>query len=403
MNLQQSLHRSLINTKNIPTFLLGVWVLYLILSPFYIFPKGRPQPADIILVLAILPVMIGLVMQKSYRNIGLLYLFGGAFVLLTILVNWMNHFHYPHIRFVLSSMMYPYNFMVFIFVVWMFTRNPEQASKFTFYGIVASIIIQLQTVFFFDFGFRGYRGTAGFENPNQLAYWALLSATMLVFLRYGRKLRAIEWIMIGILAFLQSLALSKAGIIAFGIFILFLLITPKITKKAYMVLAALAMIAGGYLMLKPHVIINFYNSIESVQNVADRLGTIGKEADDNPEARGYYRLVENPMYTLLGAGEASFDRFAMRGYDREIHSGIATMFFAYGIVGASLFGIFLLLIIFKQPWYYILLFTPILLFGLPHQNFRFTHFWVFIGISYGLFLNYYQARIALAIDKKRQK
>lgn len=378
-------------------FILCIWMAYLVLSPFYIFPKGRPQPADFILVMAMLPVIAAQLMN-FHAKIKPTYVIGGLFVLLTMGVNIINYFFFPDIRFLLTMLIYPYNFMVFLFVLWMFQTHTHTAIRYTFYALAASIAVQLLVTQFFDFGFRGYRGTAGFDNPNQLAYWALLTAAMIVFLRRGASLRLADWGLLAILTYLQALALSKAGIIAFSIFLFLLFFTPKVSLKAHLVVAALIICAVFYALLDQEMLSRVYAHLEPFQNVVERLEGIGTEPDDSPQARGYFRIVEYPLYTLFGSGEGAFYRFNTEGYNRELHSGIATIIFSYGIFGALLFAIFLLLIIYRQPWYYVLLFVPIILFGLPHQNFRFTHFWVFLGINYGIFLAHYKSRLKQQLD-----
>ncbi len=365
---------------------MGIWVAYLVLSPFYVFPKGRPQPADFILICAILPVLATLLLQNKRCDLRTIYGIGGLFVCVTIAVNFVNYFFYPDIRFLLTMLIYPYNFMVFIFVAWLFQRNLEQAKFYTLIGLFATVIIQLLAIKFLDTGYRGYRGTAGFENPNQLAYWTLLTAAMIVFLRRGEKLKPVDWFLLLLLLFLQSLALSKAGIIAHSIFMVFLLITPKISKGAYVGIFLMMSFVFFYALVNPQKVSFIVDRIEPLQNVIERIEGIGTEQDDSPEARGYYRIIQYPLYTLVGSGEGAFHRFNTEGYNRELHSGIATIIFSYGAIGTLLFSAFLGLVIYRQPWYYILLFSPIILFGLPHQNFRFAHFWVFLGINYGIFL-----------------
>lgn len=377
--------------NKIPVLILIAWFLYLVLSPFYVFPKGRPQPADFILALAILPVLITQLL-KFRTKIPLLYVFGGLFVLLTVAVNFINYLFYPDIRFLLTAMIYPYNLMVFAFVVWLFNQDITTAKKWTFWGLVVTIFIQL-AVLQFDTGFRGYRGTGGFENPNQFAYWVLLTAAIIVFLRRSEPLHGKDWILIGLLSYMQALALSKAGIIAFGVFLFFLFITPKMPKRGYLVVFFVILSGFLYSLYNYDLIHNFFENIEPLKNVTARLESIGTEADDSPEARGYFRIIEYPLYSLFGSGEGAFYRFNAEGYNRELHSGLATIIFSYGVFGAILFSTFLFLIIHRQPWYYVLLFVPIIMFGLPHQNFRFAHFWVFLGINYGLFWAYYKEKI----------
>lgn len=379
-------YKQISNERKISYYILGIWVAYLVLSPFYVFPKGRPQPADFILIMGIIPVLASVFINFKTSNIKTIYIIGGLFVLLTMGVNFINYIFFPDIRFLLTMMIYPYNFLVFLFVIWLFQRDLKTVRLYTLYGIIATVVIQLIFIQFADSGYRGARGTAGFENPNQLAYWTLLTTAMIIFLRRGEKLKLIDWVLLTLLLLLQSLALSKAGIIAHSILMLALIISPKISKIGYIFIFIAIMSGIFYASFNPHRVTHIIDKIEPLQNVIARIEGIGTEADDSPEARGYYRIIEYPIYSIFGSGEGAFYRFNAEEYNRELHSGIATIIFSYGLIGTTLFGTFLLLVIYRQPWYYILLFAPIILFGLPHQNFRFAHFWVFLGMNYGIFL-----------------
>lgn len=379
-------YQNYMTEQKIPLFILTIWVLYLVLSPFYVFPKGRPQPADFILMMGIIPILSTMFLSFKIRKIKTVYVIGALFVLTTIGINFINYMFFPDIRFLLTMMIYPYNFCVFLFVVWLFQKDYKTAKNYSFYALIVTILIQLAVIQFFDFGYRGYRGTGGFENPNQLAYWTLLTGTMLIFLKRDEKLKLIDWLLLCILGFFQALALSKAGLIAYGLLIGFLFLTPKISRKAYIIFFSVIVMTIFYLVMNPTALNQISDSVKPVEHVVERIQGIGSEPDDSVEARGYYRIIEYPLYTLLGAGEGAFARFDKEGYVREIHSGIATILFSYGLIGFTLFTCFLMLVAYRQPWYYILLCLPIILFGLPHQNFRFAHFWVFLGINYGLFL-----------------
>lgn len=367
-----------------PAILLFIWAAYLIISPFYIFPKGYPQPADFLLILGILP-FLAMQMLTAKTTIRPVFLLGGFFALLTIAINLINHLVFDDVRFILTMLIYPYNFMIFVFITVLTKRNAEQFKKTTLAAIVISVIIQIAVIIFLESGFRGYRGTGGFENPNQFAYWSLLTAAMIIFLRRGEKLKPLDFILLIALGYFQTLALSKAGIITYTTLILLLLITPKIPKRAYWVLLAALAASCIFTIINHDKASIFFSKFNTIQNAVDRIESIGEEPDDSAQARGYLRLIEHPQYTLLGAGEGAFERFPDdAGYVRELHSGIATIIFSYGIFGALIFFSFLALIMNKQRWYYIMLFMPIILFGLPHQNFRFAHFWVLLGINYGL-------------------
>jgi hypothetical protein len=296
-----------------------------------------------------------------------------------VAVNAVNYIFLPDMKFILSGLYYPYNFLIFLFVLFLFRRNAEWMTRLTVAGIFAGLAVQLMTLGFFSHGAHG-RASGDFRNPNQLAYWALLSAAMLVFLKRGAKFGIIEFVAIAVAAYMQTLALSKAGIIAFGIFGLVLVFTPQVPRFAKITIAFLILFAGSYFFFAGQGAQDYGGATERVVN---RLGTIGLEPDDSLAGRGYDRMVEYPFYMIIGAGEGGFERFRNWGGPGELHSGLATILFSYGVLGFLLFVSFLFVIFRGQAWYYTAVLFTVLLFSLTSQTIRFTHTWVFLGIAYG--------------------
>lgn len=369
--------------KPINAYFIWIWAGYLVLSTVYIFEKGLPQPADILLMLGVLP---GLAWQfiNHRGHFSSLYLCGAAFAALTLLIN-LTHFAFlPDGRFLKSAFYYPYNFMVFCFVVFLFTQNPHQMIHTTYRALAISIIIQLIWAWLFD---DISRATGGFAKPNQLAYWALLSAGILFFIRRHEKLNLIDILLLSALLFIQSLSLSKAGIISSFILLSFIFVSPQTRPLYKFALTALlvagiclaALTQGGFDLL--------IDKIEALHRISDRLATIGLERDDSLIGRGYDRLWTHPHFMIFGAGEGGFERFTNINGTRELHSGLATILFSYGVTGFALFSAFVIGVFRRQPLICWAVLGCILLFSLPHQAFRFTHFWVFLGIAYGSFTN----------------
>ena len=94
--------------------------------------------------------------------------------------------------------------------------------------------------------------------------------------------------------------------------------------------------------------------------------------------RGYDRLVNHAEYLLLGAGEGSYNRFQSELPGSELHSSYGTLLFCYGLVGALLFSLALLLVCGLQVRWMLYL-SPVMLFGLFHHGLRFTLFWVLLA------------------------
>ena len=51
-------------------------------------------------------------------------------------------------------------------------------------------------------------------------------------------------------------------------------------------------------------------------------------------------------------------------------------------MGFTLFFCFLYFVFKGLPWRYTMLLVPIMMYGLTHQNIRFTYFWVFVAAAY---------------------
>ena len=160
--------------QTISWLILAAWATYIVISPFYIFPKGRPQPADFLLISTMVPFLITLFLHVKAK-LNSVYLLGGLFVVMTITINFINNIFFPDLRLMLTMLYYPYNFMIFIFISILCRKDPETFKRVTYFAIIASITIQFSTFGWLDTAYRGARATAGFENPNQFAYWSLSS------------------------------------------------------------------------------------------------------------------------------------------------------------------------------------------------------------------------------------
>ena len=363
--------------ERLSLFYIIIWLLYLLLSPVYMFPKGYPQPADMILIFGILPAL-GLMFLRYKGQVQNIYFYGLIFALFTFVINWVNYAFYPHYRFPLASIYYIYNFLVFAYVVYLFKKDPDTIRKASYWAIVLATICQfIWAVMFPDQGY--HRVTAGFINPNQLAYWALLTSIMLVMMKGRERLNILDLVLFCMLGYMQIVSLSKAGIICFLMLLCVVVFTPNVSRlaRALVFLGTFILLVFG--LFEMHTISDVFNKLELLETAYDRLAEIGEERDDSAEGRGYLRITNYPEYVFFGAGEGAFSRF---GEPRELHSGIATLLFSYGIVGTLIFSAFIFIVFRSLPWYFWAFIIIVMLYGVTHQNIRFTHFWVFLGMAY---------------------
>lgn len=362
------------NKKSI--FFLLILALYSFLSPFYVFTSGMPQPADMVLLVGVLGMFIAVAANSKLR-LQTVYVAGATFAGYTILINLIHCYFYYDFRFLLSAFYYVFNFLSFGFVTYVFLRNPKNAHVIMRCALYLAIAVQFWLLFS-----HGYvrRAESTFNNPNQLAYWGLLAGIMLCILNYRRRFHFLDLVALTSIGYIQAHALSKAGLITYGLLLFVTIFTPRIGHLGRAFLFVLAVLSCIFAAFDTKAVNDYSAQITSVQRVAARLENIGQERDDSVTARGYDRIVNYPEYAVLGAGEGAFFRFHPRGRNQEMHSGLGTLIFSYGIFGFFFFSLFLFHVFQGRPWYCFAYLIILMLYGLTHQNIRFTEFWIFLGL-----------------------
>ena len=216
-----------------------------------------------------------------------------------------------------------------------------------------------------DLGQSGYRTAIYFNNPNQLGYWALLSASIvLVCVRKTQAQFLFQVLVFIVFLYLVSLSLSKAAILSF-----LMLVAIHCSRNLWHIL--IATIVGAVLIILVSDWLLFLD-------IVDRLQTVGQDSDDSAVGRGYNRLWLYPQYIILGAGEGGFQRFS--NVSIELHSTFGTVLFSYGVIGAILFGLILWrLYRLADLWVFAYL-IPVLVYGATHQGLRFSFIWVLFSV-----------------------
>ena len=382
MDLPSLRHRA--SANGAIALLLACWALHLILSPLYVFPSGNPQPADVLMAALILLVLSGMIGRLPLY--GALYTVLGLLVLVIALVNltWFSVYYRP--IFVKSTSYYMYNALIVVFVVCAMRRAPEAMLKATTAGLFVAVMAQVVIVMLSGGGFRG---TGGFNNPNQLGYWGILGLCCWLVARGRRPLGLLDLCFYAGTANVVLASLSKAAIIALGAITLIALLAHGVRGRWFA--GALGLVLVGTQLyfalppawqersadvLAPHVM---------VEKVGKRFDSLGRHNDDSLIGRGYDRIWRHPEYLLFGAGEGQPGRFT--GPDagfNELHSSWGTLFFSYGLPGVGLFIVLLVLIFRHALVRHLLYFIPIAFYGLAHQGLRFSTFWVFLGLVYGV-------------------
>lgn len=360
-----------------------VAMAYVLASPFYIFPSGMPQPADMFIALSIVIYAAHTLLKNAKISLPKTYAIAGAFATYTFIINFIHFVFIKDMTFFLSSLYYIYNVLIFVLFSSIIKKYQDQAVNWIYIATAFAIILQV-ALLIIDPSYRGPRATGTFMNPNQLAYWSWYCAAILVALKINRGIKLHDVALLFCIGYIQTMSLSKAGIICFLLILLTVPFSSALPRKYKVFLILSATFVTIFAIFSLPAMLEKIQQYERIDVAVNRLNNIGKEGDDSAHGRGYTRVIENPHYMIMGSGEGGYFRFGDISKNLELHSGVGTLIFCYGIIGTGLFFLLLFNVQKRNYSYIIILFSLVLLYGVVHQNIRFTHFWVFLGICEGM-------------------
>jgi hypothetical protein len=355
-----------------------VWSLFVLTIPFYIFTSGLPQPGDI-LILPLVPLAIakwnGQLASRLARPLRILALF----TLWVVVVDWgwalaLGNFGvFGSDTFLLFPVYYVYNSLVFLVICVLVQRRGPRVMWLTLHVVFLSVVVQVLASFFLHRA-QTFRGAGFFNNPNQLGFFALVSASIIALgkrnIGFGTLKASIGMTLCLYLALVSA---SRAAVIGIGLlFVVTLIANPKRILVAALAVIALVSVGGPV--------------AEAIDGAQQRLGTDRYPQYTFFEERGYDRILKNEEYWVFGAGEGATQRFAetTRIGNAEIHSSIGTLFFCYGVIGLGLFLAFLYRVIRGASLRTMIILAPTLSYTLAHQGLRSTSVWILFGMFVGI-------------------
>ena len=358
--------------------ILVLYSLYFVLKPFYFWSSGLPQVSDIIFVLLI---FIYLVKKKLRVNIPLevrdFLQTGLLFVSYVFLANsiWMIALNGSY-EFMIKSSFYIYNFLVSFLVVNLYRDYKMGIVNATYKAVLVSVFFQI-VMYFIGGGYVGGRMRGGFNNPNQLGYYALLTACILMFTSERTRVQ-VKWFILGITCstVLVLSSLSKAAIVSYTSLVFFYLFSKTRNKRVKRNVLILVLITSSVLVYAYQNTDLMYNN-PLLRTVEARISSIGADSDDNLEGRGYNRITDHPEYWIFGAGEGEFMRFNLH---MEFHSTLGNIQVSYWLIGLLIFLRLIYLTLRAsnyRSWYIIL---SIMAYGLTHNGIRNSLFWVLLAL-----------------------
>lgn len=369
----EQLLRETVRVCRDPSLLL--WSLYILLFPVYIFKSGLPQPGDMLMLLLV-PVVFLSGRNSLFRDaIGptrWVLLFTGYVILVNLVWSVAQNAWSMNTKdgFMMTSTYYIYNVVFFLCALVLYTRYRERFLWLTLQVTLATVVLQVLISFVYSKG--GSRGSVLFNNPNQLGYYAVLSASILCL---GRRKLGLGTLpaTIGLLcsAYLALLSSSKAALGAVAILVAVgLLSNPRIIVVSVL----------GFMLL----LVTSNRVTDAISAAQNRIET--DESNSFFEERGYDRLMAHKEYWFFGAGEGGYRRFKETTVigSHELHSSAGTIFFCYGIIGSILFIRFSWAVVRGGRFRHILILLPAAAYGLTHQGLRFTLLWVLLALFVAL-------------------
>lgn len=350
-------------------------VVYLVLKPFYLWQSGLPQLADAFLLL----IIIGEILRtntiyhprKSKRVVRYSLV---AFVYWTVMVNLVAAILVPdEATFLVASAMNIFNLIVSLVFMRTLDYDFQGVVKCVYAGIVISISIQSVVVVSSSIS-SDLRSIGSFNNPNQLAFFALLSICLLV-TTYDLSNQSLKWTLLGIIAGVVCIifSLSRAGMLASSIVLVGVVLWPPgdSTRRRSFRFWVLALLV---------VCIGYFVASETLQN-SELMSSISERADrEDPEGfettRGYSRLFDFPQYWIQGAGEGGFGRFG--GHANEVHSTLGNIQLSYGLIGVVLFAAIMIFVLRSGNFRNSYVLLAVLMYGFAHNGIRNTLFWMLL-------------------------
>jgi len=359
-------------------------ILGILLTPLYIFSSGGIQPAHGILFLFIL--------TQANQLLRIFLIEKHASSVLFILTIWaffregFGAIAHNDIRALLPAIYWLYNFLLFAAVVtFLRTRERERALELAVPGAVLVAFFGILLLgYSLTIDSEGFRSVGTFNNPNQLGYFSVCVASLMLLLWKSKNIKGrTATVYLAVAAFLSIVSLSKAAMVAV-FFAGALVLWPK---KLNLRSLTTSVIGIGITLTAAYSLFNAENPNDI--NFVRRLNQIGQDQDDSLEARGYFAFLDgNALHLIFGLDSTEVQNIV----GHEVHSTIFSVFNTYGLIGLALFLIFLglwCLRLYKNFGFNAFLYiaAPPMLYGITHNGTRFTIFWILLSASFALSRN----------------
>lgn len=370
-----------------------LFLLFVLLKPFYIFPSGSIGIGDLTAGLCFLSLLMRRIRNKKwklfYKQDYLLYFF----VVCAAVINCIYYVMDSSGDFLKNTSFWVYSGMI----VWCFRELSEEEKFYKWLNLVLKFNILLQLgiylsgygrIYYEYWDANRYMGT--FNNPNQMAY-VLFLIILLIYLDDITHRRKSFWVFFFIDGGL--ILLTKSTGIFLGWFLLLVgtmginlynryrdgKISGKLILTAAVGVAAL--ITVGLVLIWPEkgfvIQEENYNIITRIQEKLALVseGGLRQVIID----RGGEKILYYPQYLLYGAGEGGFHRFPLAVvWKSEIHSTIFSVWFSYGLIPFILISLWVYKNLKKVNFLYWPVYAALFVESMTVINYRQPFFWMIL-------------------------
>lgn len=344
-------------------------ILGIFTTPFYVFSSGSLQPSHFLLLLF---VFFWIIYKKGFYVDRKLFLLTMPFFSYVLIVNLVYSLYYQDTSFFSYPLNLTFDFIVvFSLVSFLNYLDKGQINKIPY--VVIFILIMLFIIWLVGLGeYKFYpRYNGYFNDPNQMAFFVLCISTIA-----SLYIRNIVFYLIVVFLSLALILFTQSRSAILGVFMLLIslfFLYWKGNKNSIIVMAFLLIFSSVFLILS----FDYISNISYVQSVTGRFEEtdIGEQSD----VRGYTRILKYTEYLFFGAGQGLDMRF---NSPVEIHSTWAGIFFYYGIIGISLFLLFLINIFKNLNIYQKILFLVPLMYSFSTFGARTAIFWILVACFY---------------------
>ncbi|NTW32742.1 MAG: hypothetical protein HGB12_08980 [Bacteroidetes bacterium] len=288
----------------------------------------------------------------------------------------------------LPALYYTFSFLLFVSV--RRYMNNEDKMRLLYFGLMISLVISMISIYLFGLNINeevnAVRSVGTYNNPNQLGYYSVI---LISIASYGLIRKIINLSVYLVFFFgaiiLCIMSLSKAAIISvMSLVIVYVIIFLKERK--------LNIISGNKyiyaILMLGFIMIYNINNIKSINYedlaIYKRFYYMFDEKDTDMKERGYgvfsQASAEEMLFGISSEGVIS-------RHGAEVHSTFMSPITSYGIIGGGMFCAFFVTLIIGVADRYgiknaIILFLPVILYGISHNGTRFSAFWLFLSVMF---------------------